>query len=135
MECRPLAESSLIFSSRGKRGAEKGGERRGSVCTLERAKGELNYLGFSLFLAKARLLHLHALSLPFSLKTLRKEARKEGRKEGRMDGWMDECFFFFFSPHLVLVFWRNVEYFLYKKHFCPYIWRNFGCIFHFGLST
>jgi hypothetical protein len=50
MECRPLAESSLIFSSRGKRGAEKGGgrERRGQ-CALWRGgrKGELNSLGFS----------------------------------------------------------------------------------------
>jgi len=36
---------------------------------------------FLCFLQRLILLHLHALSLPLSLKTL--------RKEGRMDGWMD----------------------------------------------
>jgi hypothetical protein len=86
MECRPLAESSLIFSSRGKRGADsKGGwrERRG-VRSVERGKWELNYLGFSLFLSKADFTSYTCLSLPLFFKDL-----KEGRKEGWMDGWMN----------------------------------------------
>jgi len=49
-----------------------------------------------------------------------------------MDGWMNvwmDFNFFIWSPY----FGGMLKYFLLKKKFGPYIWRNFGCSFHFGL--
>jgi hypothetical protein len=57
---------------------------------VERGKGELNYLSFSLF---QRLIYF--IYMPFSPFTFFKDI-KEGRKGGWMNGWMD--FSFSFGP-------------------------------------
>jgi hypothetical protein len=92
MECRPLAESSPIFSSRGKRGRRREGEREGRVHSGEGERGTELFGFFSLFLAKAHFTSFTCPFSPFIFKDL-----KEGRKEGRKKGWMDEWNFFSFS--------------------------------------